>query len=110
MSREWQYLPGNYWCICDECGFKFRRKEMRLRWDNLWVCGKDWETRQPQDFVTARIDVITVDPIRPVPAATYTGPTAMAEYLNDAAAAVGGVSVGSPYISSTTKDVKIRIS
>lgn len=68
MSKsDWGYEPGNYHLICDECGFKFRRKEMRLRWDNLWVCKDDWETRQPQDFVTARIDVIVVDPVRSPP-------------------------------------------
>ena len=51
-----QYIPGNYWMICDRCGFKTRRSDMRKTWDNLWVCKDDWEPRHPQDFVKAKYD------------------------------------------------------
>lgn len=108
MSREWAYIPGDHHVICDVCGFKYRKSEMRLRWDNLWCCAEDWEMRHPQDFVTARTDVIVVEPQRPPPTDTFTGPSALVEYTNDTTAAAGGVSLGSPYINSTTKDVTIR--
>lgn len=45
------YSPGDYYVICDRCGFKLRRSEARKTWDNLIVCPKDFEERHPQDFV-----------------------------------------------------------
>jgi len=51
-----EYIPGDYWVICDRCGFKYRRSECRLTWDNLLVCRKDWEPRHPQDFVRSKRD------------------------------------------------------
>ena len=45
------YIKGDYNAICDRCGFKFKASEMKMTWDNLFVCGPDWEPRQPQDFV-----------------------------------------------------------
>lgn len=45
------YIPGDYWVICDVCGFKKRRSQTKKRWDGALVCEKDWEPRHPQDFV-----------------------------------------------------------
>jgi hypothetical protein len=67
MSTEWAYIPGDQWCICTVCGFKYRRSEMRLRWDNVWACPEDWETRQPQDYVRSIPDVIIAYPQLPPP-------------------------------------------
>jgi hypothetical protein len=39
------------WAICDECGQRYRRGQLRTRWDGLLVCRADWEPRNPQDFV-----------------------------------------------------------
>lgn len=41
---------GNYNTICQVCGWKFKASELRKRWDGLWVCQEDWETRHPMDF------------------------------------------------------------
>lgn len=54
------WRSGDHLAICDECGFKFYRSELRRRWDNALVCRKDWEQRHPQDFVRARVDKIRV--------------------------------------------------
>lgn len=65
-SRNPGYEPGNYWAECDRCGFDFRIKELKKTWDGLLVCDKDWEPRQPQDFVRAVEDTITPQgPTRP---------------------------------------------
>lgn len=45
------YRAGDNYAICDECGFKYRRSELRKRWDGLLVCRKDWEPRHPQELV-----------------------------------------------------------
>lgn len=42
--------------VCDVCGFKFKASEMRLMWNGLRVCDKDFETRQPQDLIKGIID------------------------------------------------------
>jgi len=65
------YRPGDYYVICDECGFKMRASEVRRRWDGLTVCTKDWESRHPQDFVQGRRDRQRVPNARPEPADTY---------------------------------------
>lgn len=53
-SRNPGYNPGDHWGICDVCGFAYRQKDLRLRWDNAVVCKNDWEIRHPQDFLKAR--------------------------------------------------------
>lgn len=59
------YVPGDFYCICDVCGFKMRASETRLRWDKLRVCHKDWEPRHPQDGVRGRRDRQAVRGARP---------------------------------------------
>lgn len=44
------YRAGDNWAICDECGFQYRRSELRKRWDGLLVCRKDWEPQHPQEL------------------------------------------------------------
>ena len=46
-----QYIPGDYWQICDECGRKIRSSISKLRWDGLIVCPADWEPRHPQELM-----------------------------------------------------------
>jgi hypothetical protein len=47
---DW-YKRGSWSANCDVCGFKFHSDELLLRWDGARVCEKDFEVRQPQDFV-----------------------------------------------------------
>lgn len=42
---------GTYNAICDRCGKKFKAHQLSKTWDGLYVCSRDWEPRQPQDFV-----------------------------------------------------------
>lgn len=64
-ERKQQYLSGDPWLICDECGFKYRRSEMLKRWDGVMVCQKDHEHRHPQEFITAKADKIIFPDARP---------------------------------------------
>lgn len=60
------YIRGDYNVICDRCGFKKKRSEVKLEWDNLLVCSDTcWEARQPQDFVRAVPDGKPVPIARP---------------------------------------------
>lgn len=96
------YVKGDYWMICDTCGFKYRRSEMRETWDHLWVCGKDWEPRHPQLDIKAIPDDQRVPVSRPdkssVLGSTTVGTTAAADastlILTDASTLIKGDSIG----------------
>lgn len=64
-------MSGDYYVICDVCGFRYRARETRMRWDNLRVCDADFETRHPQDFVKGKRDKQRVDNARPEPPDTF---------------------------------------
>ena len=60
MSIQDLYSHGQWNVICDACGRKFKNGDLRKRWDNLMVCNYDYEERQPQDFVRAAVDRLSV--------------------------------------------------
>lgn len=66
MPRNY-YVSGSWNCICDSCSIKVKASETKQRWDGLIVCRNCFEMRQPQDFVKARADKITVPFTRPIP-------------------------------------------
>ena len=55
---------ASYNALCDVCKQKYKAEELRQRWDGLWVCEADWETRHPMDFYRARNDVTLLPFIR----------------------------------------------
>jgi hypothetical protein len=69
------YIPGDFWRICDVCGFKYRASQTAKRWDGQIVCREDFETRHPQDFVRGRRDRQSVPDPRPEVADVFIGPT-----------------------------------
>lgn len=70
MPRNY-YVSGEWNVICDSCGKKIKAEDAKQRWDGLIVCPADFEMRQPQDFVKARADKITVPFTRPIPTNTF---------------------------------------
>lgn len=68
------YIPGDYWIICETCGFQVRSSAARKRWDGLLVCDADWEPRHPQDFVRGRADHQNVPEPAPEPVQNFLGP------------------------------------
>jgi len=62
------FISGEWNITCDVCSKKIKANEAKQRWDGFIVCEKDYETRQPQDFVRARQDKISVPFTRPIPA------------------------------------------
>lgn len=71
MSSWPYYDKGNWEAICDSCGRRYKASQLRLRWDGFMVCKDDWEPRQPQDFVRAKIDIQSVPWTRPEPTNTF---------------------------------------
>lgn len=68
--RRWKksrnkLILGDHNVIDDLNGFKKKRSECRLRWDNVLVPIEDWEPRHPQDFLRARRDRQKVNNPRP---------------------------------------------
>lgn len=61
------YLHGTYNAICDVCGFKKKAVDMLKRWDGLFVCKDDFETRHLLDFGRAPRDSFNVPDPRPDP-------------------------------------------
>ena len=71
MSYKPNFVSGDWKAICDRCGRLFKASQLRDEWDGLKVCEKDWEPRQPQDFVRGVADVQETPWSRPEPADTF---------------------------------------
>ena len=50
------YKHGDPNAICERCGHKYKRSQLRKTWDGLDVCPYDFEHRHPQDFLRAKED------------------------------------------------------
>lgn len=95
MSNNF-FRPASYYFICDVCGFKFHKEEMKIRWDNMVTCKGCWEPRHPQDFLRAREDRQSVPISRPRSTDIYIQPN----YYGNAVAGVaiaGQATAGSQY-------------
>lgn len=71
MSKNWNYVSGDWNVVCDVCSKKIKASEAKQRWDGFIVCKDDYEQRQPLDFIRARQDKISVPFTRPVPPDTF---------------------------------------
>ena len=40
--------------ICDECGFKYKKFDLRKKWNGLLVCRKCWEPQHPSELYNYR--------------------------------------------------------
>lgn len=60
MGRADYLKLGDYNAICWECGFKFKASKLKKHWKGYYTCKECWEPRQPQDFVRAVPDDMSV--------------------------------------------------
>lgn len=74
MAKNY-YVSGEYNATCDRCSAKRKSHEMRTEWTGLFVCKDCFENRQPQDFVRAKQDKISVPIVRPIPTLVFTDVT-----------------------------------
>jgi hypothetical protein len=56
MSNADYCKKGSWNCICQRCGGKFKAEQILREWNNLLVCKRCYEIRQPQDFVKGYVD------------------------------------------------------
>lgn len=75
MGREGFYKPGSFYRVDERTGFVRRAEETRKEWTGSIVGSDVWEPRHPQDSVKGRADNQAVPEPRPVPRATYFGPS-----------------------------------
>ena len=60
------YKPGDYFMICDRCGFKKYASEMKKEWNGSMTCPDCFEEKHPQYFSpTGKHERQTVSPHRP---------------------------------------------
>ena len=57
MGRADFLKLGDWNAICDRCGRKFKASQLRKTWQGFMVCRRDFEERQPQDFVKGVPDI-----------------------------------------------------
>lgn len=65
MASPTLYKKGDVKAVCDVCGQRYLMSKLKKRWDGLMVCNTDFEPRQPQDFVRAKVDIQAPPVIRP---------------------------------------------
>ena len=56
IIRKDRYVKGTHNAISDLSGQKYKRKDMRLTWDNLLVGIDEWEEKHPQLIIRAHED------------------------------------------------------
>jgi len=64
-SLGYTFVGGDPWVQCDRCGFTVRKSDTRKEWNGLQVCTKDFEYRQPQDYVRSKPDKQSFEGARP---------------------------------------------
>lgn len=51
-TREGVYVAGDFYLLCDICGFKKRRSECSKDWEGKLVCTSTClDERNPQDYI-----------------------------------------------------------
>lgn len=71
-SRADFYAPGDWNVVCYVCGWKYKASMMVKHWQGYYVCPKDWEARQPQDFVRGVADTQIPPWTQPFPGLIFT--------------------------------------
>lgn len=70
MGHADYYSEGDWNAVCSVCGGKFKASELIRHWQGFYRCRRCWEPRQPQDFVRAVPDNMTVPWAQP-PSQTF---------------------------------------
>ena len=67
FSRQKKLAKGDYTVVCDISGIPTPASETRMQWNGLRVREDFWTRRQPQDFIPAVTDNLSIPNARPVP-------------------------------------------
>lgn len=69
--------------ICDRSGFKVRRSQCRMQWNNLFVRRDFWERKHPELTFKPKKDHLRVAVDRPNPPEVGIDPAALAQQMNN---------------------------
>lgn len=72
MADDRHYVPGDYYQLDDNTGFKVRAKRTRVQWNGIVTTREHFNPRQPQDLVTGVRDDQSVPMPRPRQKNTFT--------------------------------------
>lgn len=75
MGRHYRFRPGSFYRQDDRSGFIQRAEDTKKEWTGAIVDESLFESRQPQDLVRGVKDIQSVPEARPLPPATFIGPT-----------------------------------
>lgn len=56
IVRTDRYVAGTHNSVSDDSGQKYKRKDMKLTWDNKLVGADEWYPKQPQLLIRPRAD------------------------------------------------------
>jgi hypothetical protein len=59
------YHHGNHLVICDRCGFRYQRSQVKKEWTGFLVCSPCFDPRHPQLDLKIRGDKVGVRDPRP---------------------------------------------
>jgi len=66
MTVQYKYIPGDHYVICDRCGWKKRRSEVRKEWTGSIVCADPcYDPPHPQDNIRPKMEKQSVKNARP---------------------------------------------
>ena len=97
------YASGKYsLAICDRCGFRYKYKELRKEWNNLFVCSECYEPKAPQiDPVPHAADPEAIRDTRPQLSPSDIAGDGVVRTINpNAMITVRGDSIGSAFTAS----------
>ena len=60
------FVAGTTNTVCDDSGFKVKRNQTKMRWDEFLVIDESWNPRQPQDFGPRIVKQRIIPDARPV--------------------------------------------
>jgi hypothetical protein len=107
-----RYDKGNWIAMCDVCGRKYKASTLKKRWDGLMCCDRDWEIRQPQDFVRGIADTQIAPWLRSEPSDSFIAVTLslLSQLFSTSTATLLTVFTAAPYNFYITSPVTVTLS
>lgn len=96
MSKNY-FKSGTWNCFCQVCGKQIKSDEILRRWDGVYVCKEDYETRHILDFLRPVTEQGSVPFIVPEPADLFI----VVPYLQGAQA-IAGIAITGLAVSGYT--------
>jgi len=74
------YHYGDHLVICDRCGFRYRRSQVKKEWTGFMVCAKCFDVKHPQLDLKVRGDKVGVKDPRPDASSELTATSAYSSW------------------------------